>query len=423
MNIQDIINKKKKKMKLSNEEISFFVDNFCNGKINIDNMALLLKEIYDNGMDEEETYYLTKAYINSGETINLTDIGICADKHSTGGVGDKTTFVVCPLVAACGVNVVKFSGKSLGNTGGTIDKLESIPGFNTNLSSKQIKEQIKELKLSLSALTIDIVPADKLIYDLRDKKGLVDSIPLIAASIMSKKIASGADTITLDVKVGKGAFMKNIEEATKLASLMINIGKRFNKKVVALLTNMDYPLGLTIGNSIEVLEAIETLKGNGDKDFIKLCLTLATYMVSITKDISLEQAKKEVKNNFYNGKALKLFKLLIKKQGGEINNIKLCDKTYEIKSKESGYISDIDANKISKEINKYIKINGKINYNVGLLLTKSVGDYVNKEEPIIIIYCNELVEEDNFLDAYKFTSQKPEKKQIIYGVVKQKKTY
>lgn len=416
MNIQDIIYKKKNKIKLSNKEIYFFVDNFCNGKISKDDMTLLLKEIYDKGMDEEETYYLTKAYIDSGEIIDLSDIGVCADKHSTGGVGDKTTFVVCPLVASCGVNVVKFSGKSLGNTGGTIDKLESIPGFNTNLSSKQIKKQVKELKLSLSALTIDIVPADKLIYDLRDKNNLVDSIPLIAASIMSKKIASGADTITLDIKVGRGAFMKNIEDATKLGSLMINIGKRFNKKVIAILTNMDYPLGTSVGNGIEILEALEVLKGNGDKDFIKLCLTLATYMVSITKNIDLDLAQKQVKENLYNGKALALFKEVIKFQGGDINNIKLAKNIYKIKSNEEGYIIDIDPYKLSEEVNKYIRKDNIINYNIGIVLTKKINDYVNINDTMALLYCDQEVDINKFLDVYKITKEKINKKEIILGL-------
>lgn len=418
MNIKDIIDKKKNSIKLSNKEIYFFVDNFCNGKINKDDMTLLLRQIYDKGMDEEETYYLTKAYIDSGEVIDLSDIGVCADKHSTGGVGDKTTFVVCPLVAACGVNVVKFSGKSLGFSGGTIDKLESIPGFNTNLSSKQIKEQVKKLKLSLSALNIDIASADKLIYDLRDKTGLVDSIPLIAASIMSKKIASGANTITLDIKVGRGAFMKNIEDATKLGNLMINIGKRFNKKVIAILTNMDYPLGTSIGNGIEILEALEVLKGNGDKNFIKLCLTLATYMVSITKNIDLDVAQQQVKENLYNGKALELFKDLIKSQGGDLSNIKLAKKIYKIKSNIEGYITDIDPYKLSKELNKYIREGNNINYDVGLVLTKNINDYVNINDTIALLYCDKEVDINMFLEAYKFSKEKISKKEIIFGLQK-----
>lgn len=418
MNKLDIINNKKNKKKLSYEELKYFIDNFCNGNISKEDMVLLLKEIYDNGMDEEETYYLTKTYIESGETLDLSDIGICADKHSTGGVGDKTTFVVCPLVAACGVNVVKFSGKSLGNTGGTIDKLESIPGFNTKLTSKEIKKQVKELKLSLSALTIDIVPADKLIYDLRDKNNLVDSIPLIAASIMSKKIASGADTITLDIKVGRGAFMKSIEDATKLGSLMINIGKRFNKKVIAILTNMDYPLGTSIGNSIEVLEALDVLAGNGDKDFIKLCLTLATYMVSITKNISLEEAKVEVKENLYNGKALELFKKVIKSQEGDLNKIKLAKNIQKIKSNMEGYINDINPYKLYEELNKYIKENNIINNDVGIVLNKKINDYVNVNDTLALVYCDKQVNIDNFLEAYSISKEKINKKEIIFGIQK-----
>ncbi|HOZ54343.1 MAG TPA: thymidine phosphorylase [Bacilli bacterium] len=418
MNKIEIINKKKNKEKLSYEEMKYFIDNYCNGKISNEDMISLLKQIYDNGMDEEETYYLTKAYIESGEVVDLSDIGLCADKHSTGGVGDKTTFIVCPIVAACGVNVVKFSGKSLGNTGGTIDKLESIPGFNTKLSIEDIKKQVKELKLSLSALTLDIVPADKLIYDLRDKNNLVDSIPLIAASIMSKKIASGASTITLDIKVGRGAFMKNIEDATKLASLMINIGKRFNKKVIAILTNMDYPLGQSIGNSIEVLEALEVLKGNGDKDFIKLCLTLATYMVSITKDISLEDAQKEVKTNLYNGKALEVFKKVIKAQGGDVEKIKLTTKAHKIKSREDGYIVDIDPYKLSCNINKYIRKNNTINYDIGIVLNKKINDYIKKDETLAIIYGDCNIEDDEILNSYIFSKEKIEKKKIVYGVIR-----
>ena len=268
MNIIDIVNKKDNKEELSYEEIKYAVDNYVSGNINDDDMTLLLKSILKNDMTNEETYNLTKVMIESGDVIDLSKInGIKVDKHSTGGVGDKTTLVVLPIVASSNVKIAKMSGRSLGFTGGTIDKLESIKGFNVNLSKEDFINQVNNIGMALTSQTGNLVPADKKIYALRDVTNTTESIPLIASSKKKKKIASGADKIVLDVKVGTGAFMKNKEDARRLSEVMIEIGKRFNREVVAIITNMEYPLGNTVGNSVEVKEAIDTLSSHGDKRF------------------------------------------------------------------------------------------------------------------------------------------------------------
>ena len=262
MNIGDIINKKENKLELTKEEIEYVVNNYVNGVINDNDMTLLLNAITKNDMSINETYYLTIAMLNSGEKIDLSSIkGIKIDKHSTGGIRDKTTLVVLPLVASLGVKTAKMSGRGLGFTGGTIDKLESIPGFKTTISNEDFIKEVNDINMALVSQTENLVPADKKIYALRDVTGNVESIPLVASSIMSKKLASGSDKIVLDVKVGKGAFMKNLEDARRLSKIMVAIGNLHGKETIAILTNMDYPLGNTVGNSLEVMEAINTLKG------------------------------------------------------------------------------------------------------------------------------------------------------------------
>ena len=324
MNIVDIIEKKKNNCELTKEEISFTVDNYLNGNINDSQMTSLLMAITINGMSFDETYNLTISMLNSGEIIDLSSInGIKVDKHSTGGVGDKTSLVVLPLVAACDVKIAKMSGRGLGYTGGTIDKLESIGGFNVNLERNDFIDQVNKINLALVSQSGNLVPADKKIYALRDVTGTTESIPLIVSSIMSKKLASGADKIVLDVKVGKGAFMKNIDDARELAKNMVKIGNSFGKETVAILTNMDYPLGYTVGNSLEVLESIDTLDCKGETNFTKLCLLIASYMVSLGKNIDLDEAYKEVEEVYKNKKGLNKFYEFIKAQGGDINNIKI----------------------------------------------------------------------------------------------------
>ena len=375
-----------------------------------------------NGMTKEETFNLTEIMLNSGEKINLDDLQPVVDKHSTGGVGDKTTLILAPLVAACGVNIAKMSGRGLGFTGGTIDKLESIPGFNTSIDINKFKDQVKNINVAIVGQMGNLVPADKKIYALRDVTGTVESIPLIASSIMSKKLASGASTIVIDVKVGNGALMKTESDAKKLARLLVEIGKHHNKKVVCFITDMDEPLGYAIGNSLEVLESINTLIGKGPKDLTYLVLNLATYMVSMAKNIPLEQANKEVIENLYNGNAYKKFQELVKNQNGNLNKIKLSKKVLTIKSNKQGYIKNINA----LELGEIARILGagrlnkedKIDFEVGIVLNKKVGDYVRKEEELLKLYVNEkTVSQEQILDCFTITREKQEPTKLIKTVI------
>lgn len=422
MTIIDIITKKKNKGELSYEEIKYAVDGYIDGSIKDYQMSSLLMAITINGMTKEETFNLTEIMLNSGEKINLDDLQPVVDKHSTGGVGDKTTLILAPLVAACGVNIAKMSGRGLGFTGGTIDKLESIPGFNTSIDINKFKEQVKNINVAIVGQMGNLVPADKKIYALRDVTGTVESIPLIASSIMSKKLASGASTIVIDVKVGNGALMKTESDAKKLANLLVEIGKQHNKKVVCFITDMDEPLGYAIGNSLEVLESISTLIGKGPKDLTYLVLNLATYMVSMAKNIPLEKANQEVVENLYNGNAYKKFQELVQNQNGNLNRIKLAKKVLTIKSNKQGYIKSINA----LELGEIARILGagrlnkedKINFEVGIVLNKKVGDYVKKEEELLKLYVNEkTVPEQQILDCFTITREKQEPTKLIKAVI------
>lgn len=309
MNIVSIIEKKKDKKTLTCDEINYAVNGYVMGIISDAQMSSLLMAICINGMNMDETYFLTKAMIESGDQIDLSKIpGIKVDKHSTGGVGDKTTLVVAPIVSACGVSVAKLSGRGLGHTGGTIDKLESIKGFRSDLSEEEFIKQVREIGIVDAEQTKEIVPADKKMYALRDVTGTTRSIPLIASSIMSKKIAAGADKIVLDVKTGSGALITDFEESVELAKTMVMLGKKFNKETIALITDMNEPLGSAIGNGLEVEEAIKTLEGNGEKSLVTLSITLATYMISLGKEIPFEEAKEEAIDALTSKKALNKFK-------------------------------------------------------------------------------------------------------------------
>lgn len=423
MNIIDIIVKKKNKEILTYDEIKYAVDNFINGEVKDYQMSSLLMAIVLNGMNEEEIFNLTKIMLDSGDKIDLSKInGIKVDKHSTGGVGDKTTLVVGPLAAACGVPIAKMSGKGLGFTGGTIDKLESIKGFNTNISEERFINQVNDIGISLVSQSGNLVPADKKIYALRDVTGTTESIPLIASSIMSKKLASGADKIVLDVKVGRGAFMKTIEDAKKLSETMIKIGNKFGKEVVVLITNMDYPLGYTIGNAIEVKEAIETLDGNGEERFTKLCLVLASYMVSIGKEISVEDALDMVTEKLNNKEALNKFKELVKSQDGDIDSISLSKESVDLISKKDGYITDINPIVLAEFINKLgagrQKKNDIINYGVGVKLNKQINEKVSVGDKLLTIICNEKIDINELYSAFKISNEKIDNPKIIFDVVK-----
>jgi len=423
MTILDIIDKKRLKQELTFEEIKYVVENYLNGDIKDYQMSAFLMAVVINGMTERETIDLTNVMIDSGETIDLSTInGIKVDKHSTGGVGDKTTLILAPLVASCGIGVAKMSGRGLGHTGGTIDKLESIKGFNVNLSSNDFINQVNNIGVAITSQTGNLVPADKKIYALRDVTGTVSSIPLIAASIMSKKIAGGADKIVIDVKIGKGALINNIEDARTLANLMIKIGKEHNKDTVCVLSNMDQPLGQTIGNGLEVIESIHLLKGNGYSDLKDLVINLGSIMVSLGKQISIEQAKEEVINNLNNGQAYDKFVEMVNSQHGDITKIDISPKSYSIKSKEEGYINEIDALRIGEIIRQLgagrLKKEDEINYGVGIVLNKKVGDYVKLDEELLTVYYDETkISEEEILKCFVVEKNQKELKPLIYEVI------
>lgn len=423
MEIIDIIRKKENKEILTKEEIQYVIDNYVKGSITDYQMSSLLMAITINGMTYDETFNLTVSMLNSGDKIDLSKInGIKVDKHSTGGVGDKTSLVVLPLVASCGIKVAKMSGRGLGFTGGTIDKLESIEGFKTSIPEEDFINQVNNINIALVSQSGNLVPADKKIYALRDVTGTTESIPLIASSIMSKKLASGADKIVLDVKVGKGAFMKDLEAAKELAETMVQIGNKYDKETIALLTNMNYPLGYTIGNSLEVLEAIDTLNGKGEPNFTKLCLLLSCYMVSIGKNISIDDALKEVKENFNNKSALSKLEEFVKAQGGDISKIPVSNKTIKIYARTNGYITDIDTLKLAELCNDLgagrKEKDDVINHKVGIKLNKTINDYVKENDLLMEVFCENEIIENDYLETIKISSEKMDDIQIVYEVIK-----
>ncbi|MDY0139893.1 MAG: thymidine phosphorylase, partial [Candidatus Izemoplasmatales bacterium] len=346
MRVVDIIEKKRMGLNLSEVEIKYVIDGYVKADIPDYQISALLMAIFFQGMSNEEAAFLTKAMLYSGDIIDLSGIkGIKVDKHSTGGVGDKTTLVLGPLVASLGVKLAKLSGRGLGHTGGTIDKMESISGMRIDLSEEQFIKQVNEINIAVAGQTKSLVPADKLLYALRDVTATVPSIPLIASSIMSKKLASGADVICLDVKIGDGAFMKTIEDARELSNIMVSIGKAFNKEVSAFITSMDEPLGLAVGNRLEVKEVIDTLSGNGPVDLVDLCTQIAGYMLYFAKKSnSVEEGVKLAEDNLNNGKALAKFYEFVEAQGGKIEDLDDFINVNEIlsfKAKKTGYIKTI----------------------------------------------------------------------------------
>lgn len=351
MRIYDIIRKKRDKEVLTKEEIDFFVDRYSKGQIPDYQASALLMAIYLNKMNKQETAYLTEAMMNSGEVMDLSAInGVKVDKHSTGGVGDKTTIALAPLMAACGVPVAKMSGRGLGHTGGTLDKLEAIPGFSIEMSSKKFIDSVNDIKIAVCGQTASIAVADKKMYALRDVTATVDNISLIAASIMCKKLASGADAIVLDVKTGDGAFMKTLDDSFALAKEMVEIGTAMNRETIAIISDMDEPLGSAVGNSLEVIEAIEALKGRGPKDFMTLCETLGAYMLVSSKIASdYEDGVRRIKEALESGAALKKFKEFVSNQGGnpevadDYSLLPEANHIVEIKSDKTGFIDKIEA--------------------------------------------------------------------------------
>lgn len=423
-NMLNIINKKRLGQILTKEEINYVVEKYVSGEIPDYQMSALLMAICINDMTDEETFNLTDAMINSGETLDLSGIqGSIVDKHSTGGVGDKTTLILAPIVASCGVKVCKMSGRGLGHTGGTIDKLESINGFNVNLSIEDAIKEVNKVGAVIVSQTGNLVPADKKIYALRDVSGTVESIPLIASSIMSKKIASGASSIVIDLKVGNGALIKNLEDAKHLSDLIIKIGKKYNRKVVCVLTNMDKPLGTSIGNALEVKEALEFLNGNRNKDLEEIIYKLASLMVSLGKNVSEEIALKEVKEKLNNKEALSKFYEIVKNQGGNIDDLKISNRVFSIKSPYTGFVKEIDTLKLG-ELSRSIgagryKKDDVIDYTVGFVLNKNVGDYVLKDEELVKVYLNKIdLSINDITSCFKIDSELGDVLPNIYGVIK-----
>lgn len=422
MDILDIIDKKEKGEKLTKEELQYVVDGYLDGTVKDYQMSAFLTEIDLLGLSEEETIDLTDIMLKSGETLDLGFEGV-VDKHSTGGVGDKTTIVLAPLVASLGVKVAKMSGRGLGHTGGTIDKLESIKGFQTSMTLEKFKEQVSKINIALVGQMGNLVPADKKIYALRDVTGTVDSVPLIASSIMSKKLASGASSIVIDLKVGSGALVSNLEEAKELANLMVTIGKNNGKKTACVLTNMDEPLGYAVGNSVEVIEAIDTLKGNGPKDLTDLVIKLGTLMVEAGLNISEKEAEEKVKANLYNGKGYEKMLEWVKAQGGDITSIPVAKHSKKVLAPQDGYISAINALEIGKSSRKLgagrLTKDDEIDLTVGLILNSKVGDYVRKGEPLLTVLYNEKeITDEEVLSCYKFSDSVVEEPKLIIDIIK-----
>ncbi|MEG0438246.1 MAG: thymidine phosphorylase [Solibacillus sp.] len=404
MNIIEIIEKKKNRQELSANEIEYFIKKYTANEIADYQISALLMAIRINGMTDNETFYLTKSMIESGDVIDLSSIdGFKVDKHSTGGVGDKVTLVVTPIIAALGVPVAKFSGKGLGITGGTIDKLESVNGFRTELTSEEFINNVNQYKIAVAGQTANLVPADKKLYALRDVTGTVDSIPLIAASIMSKKIASGADGIVLDVKCGSGAFMKTFEEAKLLADTMSSIGEKLGRKVVAHISDMDNPLGLMVGNKMEVVEAMELLSGNMNnthEDLYEECVIISSLMYEIATGKSKEESLSTVKEVIENGKALEKFKELITIQGGDVSDIHLKETKYseEIKAVNSGTIERVNAlliGEVSVALGAgRLTKESTLDYDAGVALVGKNGMQVKQGDVIAKLYSNKEITED-----------------------------
>lgn len=433
MNILEIIAKKRDKKVLSKEEIDFFVKNYTNGNITDYQAAALIMAIYINGMNYEETTSFTLAMAHSGEVLDLSELGMVVDKHSTGGIGDKITLILMPIIASLGIPSAKMSGRGLGFTGGTVDKLESIPGYNTNIDISEFINNVKNIGISLMGQTLNLAPADKKIYALRDTISCVESIPLIASSIMSKKIAAGAEKIVLEVTVGSGAFMKNIEDATKLSETMIGIGNLADKETICILTNMNQPIGYSIGNSLEVIEAVEALNGNMQDDVKDIILSLGSYMMKLAgKGDYIEQNKKMIMENINNKKALNKFKELIKNQGGDVSYIEDTSKferakyIIPIKSEKMGYIKSMDNEKIGYISSSLgagrLKKEDKINDKVGIIINKKIGDKVNVGDVLGFIHSDDIEVGNNAVkemqNCYEFSDEYVEKQKHILGIIK-----
>jgi len=433
MRIFDIIAKKRDNGELTKEEIEFFIEGYTNGTIEDYQASALVMAIYINGMTKRETADLTLAMAHSGDMADLSAIdGIKVDKHSTGGVGDKTTMVLGPLVASFGVPVAKMSGRGLGHTGGTIDKLESIRGFKTGMPIERFIENVNKIKIAVVGQTGDLAPADKKLYALRDVTATISAIPLIASSIMSKKIAGGADAIVLDVKYGDGAFMKTLEDAKELAQAMVDIGTMVGRKTVAVISDMNEPLGLAIGNALEVKEAVATLNGNGPKDFEEVCVELAAQMLCLAGKGETEELKEELHRRLRNGVAFAKFKEFVAAQDGDVSVIENLDllpsaeSVEPVLAKATGYINKIEAEKLG--IASMLLGGGRakktdsIDYGVGIILNKKVGDFVNVGDKIADLYVNDktkLADAMNLIEeAFSYQEDAFEQEALIAEIIK-----
>lgn len=438
MRMYDIIEKKRDGNELSYDEINFFINGYNSGQIPDYQAAALLMAIFLKGMNSRETADLTEIMANSGDRIDLSPIkGVKVDKHSTGGVGDKTTLVLGPIVAACGVPVAKMSGRGLGHTGGTIDKLESIPGFRTALNKDEFIKNVREIGISIAGQTGNLVPADKKLYALRDVTATINNIPLIASSIMSKKIAAGADKIVLDVKTGSGAFMKSLDQSIALAKAMVEIGERVGKKIVAVVTEMDVPLGYTIGNALEVKEAIETLKGRGPRDLETVSFELAANMLELAGVGDIETCRLKVREAVNSRAALKKFAELIKRQGGNpdiVENYELFEKPQtacQLIADTEGYIESIKTDYLG--VASTILGAGRetkestIDYSAGIVLNKKTGMEVKKGDLLATLYSKREDRVKEALDilkiSFRFSKQAPPAKPLILAFVDSKRIH
>jgi len=433
MRTVDLIQRKRDGEELAPEEIEFLIEGYTRGEIPDYQMSAFLMAVYFKGMSDQEIGRLTECMLRSGESVDLSSIpGIKVDKHSTGGVGDKTSFIVAPLAAAAGVVVPTMSGRALGHTGGTLDKLESIPGFRTDLSAAEFAKQLKEIGLAFIGQTDQLAPADRKLYALRDVTATVESIPLIASSIMSKKLAEGIDSLILDVKVGNGAFMKKQVDARRLAQAMVSIGRRMDKKVRALITNMDQPLGFAIGNALEIMEASQTLQNSGPEDLTKLSIELAAHMIQIGKKAAtLEEARRIAEGLLVDGSAYRKFKQVVAAQGGNpqaLDKFELLPNATgmrEITSPRAGYVSSINAEDIGIASNMIgagrEKKEDTIDPAVGIILEVKVGEKVDAGSVLCRLYYTkeDRVEEaaEMVEDAFRISGQRPDERNLILEVV------
>lgn len=432
MRMIDIIDKKKHGQELTKEEIKFFIDGYVKGDIPDYQASALLMAIYFNNMTENETLNFTMAVRDSGDVVDLSEInGVKVDKHSTGGVGDKTTLVIAPIVASFGAKMAKMSGRGLGHTGGTVDKMESIPGMQTSLETSDFIKQVNDIGVSVIGQTGNLAPADKKLYSLRDVTSTVDSIPLIACSIMSKKLAAGNDAILLDVKTGSGAFMKTLDDAIALAKEMVSIGESAGKSTVGLITEMDIPLGHNIGNILEVQEAVETLKGEGPKDLTDVCIELAANLLFMAKVDSLENTRILARKSIEDGSAYNKFLEFVEAQGGDISYIKDFEKfekakyIHEVKISSDGFVYEMDTEKVG---NASVVLGAgrktkedDIDFTAGIRLEKKTGDEVKSGDTIAILYTNNKSSikdsEELVLEAYTLSDKQPEEKPLILARV------